>query len=267
MTKEHILPRFLYRQFPNQKTGYNVRADKFLTWEPQVRDVCKDCNNGPLSALDAYAQQFLLAVRSDRTYPKDADITFAYDYSLLLRWLLKVSYNSARALTETPEILRQCIEFIRDGESEHPPVAFLAVEVVRDTQVTEESRDLLPSVARSWSHIPARMFRVGPGILVDPRAREPLPEHLIRFVAINSWYFTLCIVPAGVGRRDRRRLARAYRSYHPDAVILSPEDETTSISVSARTAMDAYEFQASRVQEQWRKYASQAFPDVLSNTR
>lgn len=69
MTKEHILPRFLYRQFPTQKTGYNARAGKFMTWEPQVRDVCEACDSGPLSFLDSYASGVLsqILVASART--------------------------------------------------------------------------------------------------------------------------------------------------------------------------------------------------------
>ena len=68
MTKEHIFPSFLYRQFPDHKFGYNPRADRFLTCEAQIRDVCQRCNNGTLSELDAYAKRFLTSIACEQTY-------------------------------------------------------------------------------------------------------------------------------------------------------------------------------------------------------
>jgi hypothetical protein len=266
MTKEHILPKFLYRQFPTQKLGYNARADKFLTWEPQVRDVCAACNNGFLSSLDGYARRFLTSLHCQRTYRSDTEISFQYDHNLLLRWILKVSYNASRALSETPGLLKQCVPFIRDGEAAHPPIAFLAVEVVRDTIIQPEMREFLPEVARTWSHIPARMFRAGPGILVAPSRSDRLPENILRFVAINAWYFTVCIVPAEVGRQPRRRLGTSFKAHIRDAVMLSPSNNEVRVRVSKRTGMDAYEFQAKRVANQWRKYAETAFPSGPSKT-
>jgi hypothetical protein len=260
LTKEHIFPKFLYRQVPTHKTGYNARANRFMTWEAQVRDVCEDCNNGPLSALDGYARRFLTALHCERTYAESQQLVITYDYLLLLRWLLKVSYNAARALSQTPHLLKEAVPFIRDGQTSPPAVAFLAVEVVRDAPLTADARGELPEEARGWSHIPAKMFRVGPGVLYEPRSPTPHAHHCMRFVAINSWYFTFCLVGASTDRPARRRLLSSHRGFVPDAVVLSRQQSTATLSVSRRTVIDLYAFQGMRVQDQWREYAKQAFP-------
>ncbi len=260
MTREHILPRFLYRQFPTQKTGYNIRADKFMTWEPQVKDVCRMCNNGALSGLDGYAREFLSSLHCERTYTDRVDVTFAYDYVSLVRWLLKVSYNSTRAVTDTPRLLRQCVPFILDESAPHPPIAFVAVEVIRDTPVGPPERALLSEDARTWTHIPTKMFRVGPGLLHDPKMQHIRAEYVLRFVAINAWYFTYCITSNDVDRAERRRLAAAFASLVPDGLLLSSGRSEAKICVSRRTGVDAYTFQGLLVQNQWREYARIKYP-------
>jgi hypothetical protein len=59
--------------------------------EPQVRDVCADCNNGPLSALDNYICE-LWDGHFHQIVPADAQIAFSVDYERLSRWLLKMSF-------------------------------------------------------------------------------------------------------------------------------------------------------------------------------
>ena len=55
------------------------------------------CNSGPLSVLDSYGKGLLESAGVlVRDYPK-IDITIEYDYDQLLRWLLKISFNSSRS--------------------------------------------------------------------------------------------------------------------------------------------------------------------------
>ena len=58
LTREHIVPNFLYRANPRAKFGFNPKADRFITWEAQIKDVCLKCNGHHLSKLDSYAHQF-----------------------------------------------------------------------------------------------------------------------------------------------------------------------------------------------------------------
>jgi len=93
------MPAFIYdfqKKTAESVVGWNEVANRMVVGEAKIRDVCGYCNNGPLSQLDSYGKELLtysgLLVRN---YTKKT-LTLTYNYSLLLRWLLKVSFNSAR---------------------------------------------------------------------------------------------------------------------------------------------------------------------------
>lgn len=261
LTREHIIADFLYRESPDQKLGYNQRADRFMTWEAKLNDVCQACNNGPLSELDGYAAEFLKSIDYCKTYCSDANVRFAYDYDMLFRWLLKVSFNASRTTSEPSSALRECAPYIL-GCGKRPSAAFLAVEVVRDTPIPEREKRSLPGIARDWEFIPTKMFRVGPGILVPPRHhREELPGHVLRFVAINAWYFIFALVPHPAPRSSRCQLQRVFQELYPCATMLKPASQRAEVRVSTRTGLDAYRTQGLRVADQWRQYLAE-HPDL-----
>ena len=45
LTREHVVPSFVYKKNPLGKFGYNPKADAFITYEAQIKDVCAECNN------------------------------------------------------------------------------------------------------------------------------------------------------------------------------------------------------------------------------
>ena len=63
--------------------------------QPTIKDVCPKCNNDVLSKLDSYGLELY-----KRCFYRIADagesVTFDYDYERLLRWILKLNFNSAR---------------------------------------------------------------------------------------------------------------------------------------------------------------------------
>ncbi len=100
LTREHLWPASLHHRLvaANQHTGSSFwlrRINREVEGEPTLRDVCQACNNGVLSTLDAYACSLFdqYCARIMQRYEK---VSFEYDYHLLKRWLLKMSYNSAR---------------------------------------------------------------------------------------------------------------------------------------------------------------------------
>ena len=100
MTREHLWPaalheRLLVANSQAESAFWLRRLEKPIPSEPQIRDVCARCNNDVLSQLDTYICE--LFDRSFINMPaRDELVTFAYDYHPLKRWLLKISYNSAR---------------------------------------------------------------------------------------------------------------------------------------------------------------------------
>jgi hypothetical protein len=62
LTKEHLWPAALHNRagkvnpIPGDRYQFYLKKiDKTVVGEPQIRDVCAECNNGPLSMLDEYA--------------------------------------------------------------------------------------------------------------------------------------------------------------------------------------------------------------------
>ena len=96
LTREHIWPRCIIERAPAYVMRFSGKANKVFAGDLFVKDVCSACNNGALSALDSYAcglydEYFCRIVNAEE------EVVFRFDHDLLLRWLLKVSYNSALA--------------------------------------------------------------------------------------------------------------------------------------------------------------------------
>jgi hypothetical protein len=95
LTREHIWPKWLHASH-DYSLKYHSAPDKVLPAEHIIKDVCAECNNGPLSALDDYVKSLHHRYFS-KSYQTIKKTTFKYDFEKLTKWLLKVSYNSARA--------------------------------------------------------------------------------------------------------------------------------------------------------------------------
>ena len=100
LTREHLIPQgYFDRTGGSSEFVGNIKAgttEKFLSVEPAIADVCRDCNNGVLSRLDTYF--FILFDRYfSNVVVQGKRISFEFDFDQLLRWLLKMGYNMGRA--------------------------------------------------------------------------------------------------------------------------------------------------------------------------
>jgi hypothetical protein len=95
LTREHIWPSVLIAKYENLLT-YSKRKNALFKGDPVVKDVCAHCNNVLLSKLDAYLSTIYDHHFSRILLPGEST-SFSYDYQLLQRSLLKISFNSARA--------------------------------------------------------------------------------------------------------------------------------------------------------------------------
>ncbi|MDX5627942.1 MULTISPECIES: hypothetical protein [unclassified Brenneria] len=119
MTREHIIPSFLYKFQTDSglpSIGWNERANDVIGGEAKIADVCGDCNNGPLGNLDGYGKNFLIenGFLTQSFFKTKTDIN--YDYNMLLRWVMKISYNAAVAGGEPySSVFNDYRKFILEG--------------------------------------------------------------------------------------------------------------------------------------------------------
>jgi hypothetical protein len=126
-----------------------------------VRDVCEDCNGGALSALDAYGKE--LDDQFFATFVKTpVSVTFRYSYDRLLRWLLKLSYNNARASNGSVREHQPLCRYILglDDSPAYPIDLFLGIIAPVETTAAEQSRGLEkiafpPALRFGWTKLPS----------------------------------------------------------------------------------------------------------------
>lgn len=94
LTKEHVWPSVFIRKYDDLLT-YNKGTNKFYKGDAVIKDVCAECNNNHLSKLDSYLGNLHDEYMSE-IIVAGADAFLKYDYELLLRGLLKISFNSVR---------------------------------------------------------------------------------------------------------------------------------------------------------------------------
>lgn len=253
LTREHVVPDFLYRDHPDQKLGYNQNAKKFLTFEAIVRDVCSSCNSGVLSSLDAYGQEFVRENRCDRTFTKRPTLLIRYEHELLLRWLLKLSYNAVRFAGRDPGLLASCTGYVR-GVGPLPHQATLLVEVVRDAVLAEELPYSSPDASGVTNRLSAQRFRFG-----EARTLEGARlSGQCRLIALNAFYFYIILLPPPAGHAGGISPFRALRDIAPQAVRLPPGKRGVRVRVAKRTIVDAYRHQAEEDLPAWLDYLSSA---------
>ena len=96
VTKEHIISASVLELFPECDLTYDAYRKSHYKSEPVIKDVCKECNNEKLSYIDDYAKNMISKYFND-TYKPDTILRFEYQYSKLLKILMKYAYNDLRS--------------------------------------------------------------------------------------------------------------------------------------------------------------------------
>src|SRR5699024_2418237 len=118
-TKEHIIPNGLIKLFPDEDITFmknkSFKDNNGLT----IRDVCNKCNNEVLSALDSYGNElignhFMCSFGIADNY--NEEFQFEFNYHLLSRWLLKITYNYDRVERADTTWFKDNISYIMKGE-------------------------------------------------------------------------------------------------------------------------------------------------------
>ncbi len=181
MTREHIWPDNIIESYGTELHTYNGNRQKFHKGDPVIKDVCSDCNSEKLSILDAWIGGVFNAQLKSIIQPGES-VTFKYNYDLLLRSLLKISFNAARAngnskVIEEHQYLR---EYILEGRSR--PRVEVRLQIVTAARVIKSDSNELDQFTPT-------MLRSG----LVPFGGKHSDKFLVRLIAFNSYYFYLVI--------------------------------------------------------------------------
>lgn len=185
MTREHIWPKCIIERV-NYSDRYSERAAKVFSGDATISDVCADCNNGVLSGLDGYIAQVYDA-HFAHFAKAGQPVEFRYDYDLLLRWLLKLSYNTARTVDKDIETLKRYVPYVL-GNAPRPADASVVLQLVAPSYLARKDGDGPPIVEKKLYPKSTRSARV------QLEGKE-LDWCVIRVVSINSFYFYIVLTP------------------------------------------------------------------------
>lgn len=222
-TREEVMPLFLSDNRPSYRTvlDHRRRAVRKGRITP-VRDVCSKCNGGILSQLDNYASGL------DKTYfrqivsPKPA-VEFRFNFDLLLRWLLKLTYNADRT-APPPYEMRTFVPYILGEASEPPPRTTLLLGLISPSVIPKEAHssdapEVLEPLSCGVGH-----FNVGPPADADIT--------LGRDVQINSYLFCVIAWKSTTSRAALRdhvaNICRLRKFFE-----LRPRDENITLNLAA----------------------------------
>lgn len=173
LTREHIWPKGIIQRMPELEARYLDSIEKFVQSELIISDVCADCNNKKLSVLDGYLCQ-LYDTYFGTFIEGEEEIVFKYDYELLLRSLLKITYNSSRTKSRDNNYFSSFREFILNGGKSYENI-IIKLDFVRPYILDGEK--IYPKSARCGT--------IETNCNADYLA--------LRVVSINSYYFYIII--------------------------------------------------------------------------
>ncbi len=246
-TREHIIPAFIYnfqKQMEQSVVGWNEVAQRMVGGEGKVKDVCAECNNQVLSELDAYGKQLLtdsgLLVQN---YTK-RELTLQYDYPLLLRWLLKISYNSSRADGVHSSLFEKHVTFIRGLEPIPSRNRVTVLLYLSSPEILDTSRikaKPFVQIADGSSLLNPFLVRISYGVLSGEQ-RYVLRTNFFGPAVFHLVMFNDNVLPGHAASAIRNLL-----KLMPGAVELSPKRKLVEVHAGQKSWLDLYEPQFARM--------------------
>jgi len=183
-----------------------ARLGKALPNEPTIRDVCAGCNNGELSRLDNYIcdafDRYFSVIREH-----GEKVTLEYDYHLLKRWLLKMSYNSARISGSDVPVFQPLLPYIMGQSASVGRSVKLFLDMTYPSQMTSDERP-----AGRSSILRPEINRVG---FFAYQASTGLS--VLRAVHLRSFSFLLAFLPPTVSSASMQAFVEEFLFIRPSA--------------------------------------------------
>lgn len=225
-TKEHIWPKSLLDK--NKMThSYNQKSNGLFPGELVIKDVCATCNNVNLSKLDGYLSS-LFEEQLQHVIKAGEEATLRYSYDLLLRSLLKISYNASRAASNdknTKAHEKFAIYILNGG---YAPQIMLRLQIVTSSKKINldsgDQSDFVPQLLRC-GYIP-----------YDGALHH---RFLIKLVAINSYWFYLIIPFKNEPAHKWREMLEGFANWEiQPGIVVDATQSTLHVPVNKTTYFD-----------------------------
>lgn len=236
-TREHVIPAFIYRfqkELEKNVIGWNEAAKKMVGGEHQVKDVCRTCNGGVLSNLDAFGKKFLITngFLTQNYTKREADLT--YDYNQLVRWLLKISFNSTRTNSDHTHLFEKFIPYILEGTPSPKKTDFAVVATLAAPVTTEE----LGGDYQALQALADESGRVNPFFMRISYGPNRYETFTLRVVMFGPLLFFLLMyvpgVPTGLASNETKRLLKKF----PNLTLLQPSTTRAFLKANSTTWLD-----------------------------
>ena len=245
-TREHVIPSFMYafqKELEQSVIGWNEVIEKMARGESKVKDVCASCNNGTLGILDAHAKKlFVDSGLLVQNYVK-SNLVLRYDFALLLRWLLKVSFNSSRTDGAHSHLFERHIPFMLGtspipSRSKVAPIAYLAApEYLGKSRIQEEP---FSRVAQDSKVLNPFLVRICYG------AVQSTDEYTLRINIFGPLVFYMLMFREDVLPGHAAAAIRRFLKGTAGAVELTPQQRVIQLHAGKQSWLDLYEYQIRR---------------------
>jgi hypothetical protein len=240
ITREHIIPKFVYEyQSEHHKvSGWNEVAKKTICGEIKVKDVCDNCNNNVLGKLDNYAKNFLSqhGVLTDVFLPEEMELE--YDYDLLLRWLLKLSFNAVRQDGVQAPLFVDSVPYMLGLKAGEPLNMDVVVQILKPVQHSAEEIEMLNRLGVPVSDCGKTnpfIARIGKAMISGPNG-----GFTIRTVIMGALIFYIFIYEAELGAVSREQLLSTFMLNLKSGTILEKNSSSIHLAAGKMNWIEAY---------------------------
>ncbi|MEL6930782.1 MAG: hypothetical protein AAFO95_19445, partial [Cyanobacteria bacterium J06600_6] len=208
-----------------------------------INDTCANCNNKLLGDLDNYAKTVL---QKSGVFTSNflSDLAILeYEYSLFERWLLKVSFNSARANRNAQNIFEQHIPYIL-GKQLRSDKIFVFAAIHKPAKLTQAEmfkyQGLLPFDSNGLSN--PFFVRIMKSVILDD-------DFVVRPIILGSFLFLIVLFNHQHPSDYKIRKVTYLLNKYPKMQAIEPSSSSIRLAQMSLTFSDTQKNQACYLQQ------------------